>query len=74
MIFQGNSAAGVDFLKLLPHCRTVNTYQAYYESCTHDCIVELLIPEIHVEETLHLLQTIPGIETTVYRECLVPQF
>lgn len=50
----------------------LNIYEAYYENCIYSFILEFFVAEAAVADMLLQLKPIPGIETSVYKECMVP--
>ncbi len=54
-----------------PYYSNLNIYQAYFESCTYGYILEFFVPEKSASELLLQLKARPGIETGVYKECMV---
>lgn len=71
--FIGHDENDIDFYKDLPLFRQLNIHQAYYESCSYGYVMEFIVPENDAEELLMLLKKRPGVETGMYKECLVSQ-
>lgn len=63
----------VAFYRSLPFYRYLNIHQAYYESCLYGYVMEFYVDEKNAGELLMQLKQRPGVETGIYRECLVPQ-
>lgn len=72
LAFLSHNETDIDFYRQLLPIECVNIYQAYYESCTYGYVVELFLPEIAAEGLLQQLKTRPGIEVSLYKECMVP--
>lgn len=70
--FVGHNETDIDFYRQLSLYRHLNIHQAYYESCTYGYIMEFFVPEADVAELVQQLKQRPGVETGIYKECLVP--
>ena len=70
--FISHNETDLDFYRSLPSYRYLDIHQAYYESCLYGYVMEFHIPETEADELLLQLKQRPGVETGVYRECLVP--
>jgi hypothetical protein len=73
LAFVSHSDNDIEFYRQLATRRSLNIYEAYYESCTYGHIMEYFIPESNAGELLQQLKTRPGIEVAVYKECMVPE-
>lgn len=71
--FLGHNENDLDFYKKLPSARQLNIFQAYYESCTYGYVLEFFVAENDADELLFQLKQRIGVESGIYRECLVPQ-
>jgi hypothetical protein len=71
MVFVSPRKNDMDFYRQLTYHK-LNIYEAYYENCTYSHILEFLVTETDVSEILLQLKLIPGIEVSVYKECMVP--
>lgn len=69
--FLGHDENTTDFYSALPFYTALNIYQAYYESCTYSYVLEFFVPEKDAAELLSQLKSRQGIETGIYKECLV---
>jgi hypothetical protein len=72
VVFAGHNEYDLDFYRQLPLQNHLNIYQAYYESCTYGHILEFFTAEKNITELALSLKQRPGIETTLYKECLIP--
>jgi hypothetical protein len=72
MVFISHNETDIDFYKELSCYHFLNIYQAYYESCSYGYVLEFFTEETNMAELLLQLKTRTGIETGIYRECLVP--
>ena len=54
-------------------CRYLNIYQAYYESCLYESILEFSVPASGSHTLLEELKKRAGIDTGIYKECFVAQ-
>ncbi len=70
--FISHQETDIDFYRRLPLYRHLNINQAFYESCTYGYVLEFFSTEKDSEELLLLLKQRPGVETGIYKECLVP--
>jgi hypothetical protein len=70
--FVSHSENDIDFYTKLPLFRHLNIHQAYYESCSYGYVLEFFVPETDADELLTQLKQRPGVETGIYKECLVP--
>jgi hypothetical protein len=73
LAFVSHSDNDLDFYRQLATRRSLNIYEAYYESCTYGYILEYYIPESNAADLLQQLKTRSGIEVAVYRESMVPE-
>ncbi|HLG39199.1 MAG TPA: hypothetical protein VI461_05995, partial [Chitinophagaceae bacterium] len=51
--------------------RHLNIYEAYYENCTYNYIMEFFIQEMDASALIEKLKTRPGVEVAMYKECTV---
>ena len=68
--FIGHNETDLDFYRGLTY-RHLNIHQAFYESCMYGYVLEFFVPETDAEELQQLLKQRPGVETGIYKECLV---
>ncbi len=73
LAFISHNETDITFYQQLPLYSSLNIFQAYYESCTYGFILEFFVPEINVMDLLQELKKRDGLETGIFRECLVPQ-
>jgi len=72
MVFTSNAQIDISALTSLQTYRSLNIYQAYYESSMYSYILEYFVKEIHSADLLQQLKTqVPAAEIAIYRECLV---
>lgn len=69
--FISHSETDIEFYRKLPFHHHLNIYQAFYESCSFGYVMEFFVPEKNADELLVRLKQRPGVETGIYRECLV---
>ena len=70
--FVGHDEREMNFYtELSPLYSNLNIYQAYYESCLYSHVLEFFVKESKFEELMHQLKQRPGVETGVYKDCLV---
>jgi hypothetical protein len=73
MLFTANAQTDISFLTNLQTYRSLNIYQAYYESSIYAYILEYFVQEMHAADLLQQLKAqAQGTEIALYRECLVP--
>ncbi len=70
--FVNHQETDIDFFRNLPFYRHLNINQAFYESCTYGYVLEFISSEKDNEELIVLLKQRPGVETGIFKECLVP--
>jgi hypothetical protein len=70
--FLSHTETDIDFYRKLLPADCVNIYQAYYENCTYGYVVEFFLPEPEAADLLQQLKIRPGIEVSLYKECMVP--
>lgn len=70
--FVNHQESDIDFFRNLPFHRHLNINQAFYESCTYGYVLEFISSEKDNEELVVLLKQRPGVETGIFKECLVP--
>jgi hypothetical protein len=71
MAFIGHSESDIEFYKQAADYDYLNIYQAYYESCAYAYVMEFFIPGKDVSGFIDQLKKRPGVETGVYKECMV---
>ena len=59
------------YTELSPLYTSLNMYQAYYESCLYSYVLEFFVKEKNFQELMSQLKQRPGVETGVYKDCLV---
>lgn len=69
--FVSHNETDIDFYRQLPLYRHLNIHQAFYESCSYGYVLEFFVPEKNSEELLLQLKQRPGVETGIYKECIV---
>ncbi|MEO6611479.1 MAG: hypothetical protein ABIT05_05080 [Chitinophagaceae bacterium] len=70
--FIGHNDTDISFYQQLLPPRQTNLYEAYYENCTFGYIMEFFPAEKDAEDLLRQLKARPGVEVSLYRECLAP--
>lgn len=68
--FVGHDENDIDFYRGLA-CNDLNIHQAFYESCTYGYVMEFFVADNDAAELLRQLKQRPGVETSIYKECLV---
>ena len=72
LVFLANLDTDISHYKELQSYRYLNIYQAYYESCVYDYILEFFVDEENATEFMTQLKTKTGsVEAGMYKECLV---
>jgi hypothetical protein len=71
MAFIGHAENDIEFYKQAADYDFLNIYQAYYESCSYGYVMEFFIPEKGVAGLIEQLKKRTGVETGVYKECMV---
>ena len=71
--FISHNETDIDFYKRLPLYNNLNIYQAYYESCSYGYVLEFFVSAMNLDELMLVLNHRPGVETGLFKECLVPQ-
>lgn len=71
IVFTGHDENDIDFYRGLTY-NHLNIYQAFYESCTYGYVMEFFVAETQAEEISRQLKQRHGVETGIYKECLVP--
>jgi hypothetical protein len=69
--FISHNENDIDSYRQLPH-HYMNIHQAFYESCSYGYVIEFFVSETDVDELLLQLKQRYGVETGIYKECLVP--
>lgn len=73
MVFAPNPQTDISSLTKLQTYRSLNVYQAYYESSMYSYILEYFVSEQHATDLLQQLKTqVHAAEIAMYRECMVP--
>ena len=73
MVFTSNAQTDISSLTSLQTYRSLNVYQAYYESSMYVYVLEYFVQETNVADLVQQLKTqAPGAEIAIYRECMVP--
>jgi hypothetical protein len=70
MAFVAHNERDLDFYHQQTY-RHLNIYEAYYESCAYNYIMEFFIQESDAPALVEQLKTRPGIEVALYKECTV---
>jgi hypothetical protein len=70
--FISHNETDIEFYRRLPHYHRLHIYQAFYESCSFGYVMEISISEKDADDLILQLKQRPGVETGIYRECLVP--
>ncbi|MDP4263875.1 MAG: hypothetical protein Q8941_15210 [Bacteroidota bacterium] len=70
--FIGHNENDIDFYRRLSCYRFLNIFQAYYESCLYGYVLEFIVSETDIDELVQLLKQRSGVETGIYKDCLVP--
>ncbi len=71
--FVGHDENDIEYYRQLPLYRKLYIHQAYYESCSFGYVMYFFVSDAEVDELLHILKQRPGVETGIYKECLVAQ-
>lgn len=72
MAFTGTDENDIDQYRRLPF-HLLNIHQAYFENCLYGYILEFFVPVSMMGELLLELKQKQGVETSVFKEALVPQ-
>jgi hypothetical protein len=72
LVLAGHNENDPAFFQELPFSFRMNTYQAYYESCSYGYIFEYFAPEKDMEGITESIKQHSGTERILYNECLVP--
>jgi hypothetical protein len=70
--FIGHNETDMNFYRELLPARQTHLYEAYYENCTFGHIMEFFPGEKDAEDIFRQLKLRPGVEVSLYRECLAP--
>ena len=70
--FISHNEVDIEFYRKLPQYHHLNIYQAFYESCSFGYVMEFFVSEKDADDLLLQLKQRAGVETGIYRECLVP--
>jgi len=68
-----NNETDIDKYSQLPLYSEAIIYQAFYENCSNGFIIEYTVSEDDADALLHHLSKLPGVDASIYRECLQPQ-
>ncbi|MGQ0740379.1 MAG: hypothetical protein ACT4OJ_15115 [Bacteroidota bacterium] len=71
MVFVSQKKNDAGFYRHLTYHK-LNIYEAYYENCVYNYILEFQVAESALTEILLQLKLQPDIEISVYKECMVP--
>lgn len=71
--FISHNETDLTFYRSLPFYSYLNIHEAYYESCLYGYVMEFFVGETDADGLQLQLKQRPGVETGIYRECLVPQ-
>jgi hypothetical protein len=69
--FISHDDVDIDFYRGLALSGNLNIYQAYYESCAYGYIMEFFVPETEADALIRQLKQRSGVETGMYKECLI---
>jgi hypothetical protein len=70
LAFLGQGSPEIEFFRQLSSYDCLNIFEAYYESCNYQYILEFFTAEKDSIALLQQLKVIPGVETAVYKESL----
>jgi hypothetical protein len=70
--FIGHNETDIEFYRGLNLYHHLDTYQAFYESCSYGYVMEFIVSEKNADELLLQIKQRTGAETGIYRECFVP--
>ena len=70
--FVNHQETDINFYRHLTLYRHLNIHQAFYESCMYGYVLEFISSEKDNEELVLLLKQRQGVETGIFKECLVP--
>ena len=71
-LFLNANEADLKFFRKLPDYHYLNIYQAYFESCTYNYILEYFIENKYAEQLIELVKAENrNAEIGMYKECLV---
>jgi hypothetical protein len=72
MFFINGAESDVTLYKQLPFYRFLNIYEAYYESCSYQYILEFFVEETQARDVMRQLKLrTSDAEIGMYKECLV---
>ncbi|MBI3140012.1 MAG: hypothetical protein HYZ15_15655 [Sphingobacteriales bacterium] len=72
LVMAGHHENDPAFFQSIPGSFRLNSYQAYYESCTHGYLFEYFADEQGMEEIINTLKQRTGTEHIIYKDCLAP--
>lgn len=70
--FTGADETDIEHYRKLPY-HLLNIHQAYFENCLYGYILEFFVPAPVVDQLLQELKLRPGVETSIFKESLLPQ-
>ena len=70
--FISHNENDIDFYKKLPLFRHLDIHQAYYENSSYGYVLQYTVPAKDADELMQILKQRPGVESGIYKECLVP--
>lgn len=73
MAFINHDENDLDFYLQLSLFNQLNIYQPYYESCAYGYVMEFFVPEADADELVQQLKQRKGVETGIYKECMMAQ-
>ena len=73
IVFISHEENDIDFYLLLPLYSQLNIYQPYYESCSYGYVLEFFVPDIDAVELAKQLKQRRGVDTGIYKECMMFQ-
>ena len=72
MFFINGAESDITLYKQLPFYRFLNIYEAYYESCSFQYILEFFVEETHARDLMRQLKLrTSDAEIGMYKECVV---
>jgi hypothetical protein len=72
MFFINGSESDISLYKQLPFYRFLNIYEAYYESCSYQYILEFFVEESNARDLMRQIKLrTSDAEIGLYKECLV---
>jgi hypothetical protein len=72
LVFINKAGTDLEIYRQMPDYRYLNIYQAYYESCSYEYVLEFFVKNIHIDTLIQHLKSQNHIaDLGVYKECLV---